>query len=91
MHTGDDPSGDLKPKVKYSFTAPVPHRSAGRTGCTKRILSSQVDLKGTCSADLSLGKDPAPHHHLWLSHFLNIQEDISPTRVRGLKPSLRPV
>lgn len=81
MHTGDNLSGALKPKVKCSSTAPVPHSSAGRTDCTKPILSSQVDLKGICNANLSLGKDPAPHRHLWLSHFLKVQEDIFPSRV----------
>lgn len=41
--------------------------SAGRTDCIKNIPSSWVDL--------TLGRDPAPHHRLWLSPFLKIQED----------------
>lgn len=43
-------------------------------------------LRGAHNAGLTLGKDPAPHHPLRLSHFLKIQEDIPPWRAL---PSLR--
>lgn len=62
-------------EIEETNVALVPPSSAGRTDFMKNIPSSQVDWRGICNAGPTLGEDPAPHRHLWWSHFLKIQED----------------